>query len=845
MKFGRYTIIKKIAQGGMAEIFLARQESMEGFALQIVLKKILPHLSSNAEFVRMLIDEAKIAAMLNHPNIVQIYDLGQVEGHYYIAMEYVHGQDLRHFLQWYKKRESKMPWLAACRIISQACDGMNHAHRLKNSRGEMLNLVHRDLSPQNILIGEQGEVKIIDFGIAKAHGKLSETQAGRIKGKYSYMSPEQVSGKPIDSRSDIFSLGIVFWEMVTGRYLFTSDSPLATAKAVAEMAIPPIREIDPELPAEIERIIARALTRDPDSRYQQTMEMRTEIEDFLKESGQTITRADLLKIFQESGAFDLSEPESTEPEGPSLNLENDRPSLLQLGEDSMPSSTQFESQDNLATGGQIPLMNLNENIEDQPGPTKKPELPSGSLLTSSSWPEDEESSGLGSQIPVMERDSRMRDIPSEKPAKPSPIRFGGQSDQSDGSTLQTSKEPITAPAPMGHSKRPGPRKGARRKGRSGRWWKILLVLTVVLGSAISGLASYYLSLEPALTPTYRELASDEHPVKDQGLLLITSRPEVLTNLDGQKIKTPYKRNVTPGDHRVEFIDESLNLKKTVTISVETGRAAELSPEFNGYLFTLAYPRTKMLLDGQLIGQSLFLFRKLPAGSHELKLIQPGLEPKQVPAKIKINGLTFQHQLNIIDPLVLRDQRWSKALNQGLINPVADKVLPLLISIRSLYLALAVLAFFFIWMRSAKGRALSIAALGSGIISELLSSFAFQPLWERARPCLGMIDQIRQVPGLDCLPTPGFPSAVAAGITAIGIVLLGLGWRWSPLPILTVALVGFAPIYCGQAYPTDVLAGFGIGGVIGLIGLVFARLFMKEKRQKYKPLPSQWVGPRNL
>ena len=204
----------------MAEVFKAKRSGVEGFEKIVAMKRILPHLSDNKEFVDMFVDEAKMVAGLTHPNIVQIFDLGRIDTSYYIAMEYVHGRDLRTILRRAKEKGLRMPLDLCLRIVSQVCSALEYAHRKKDERGRPMEIVHRDVSPQNILISFEGEVKLTDFGIAKAATKASTTDRGALRGKLLYMSPEQAWGRPMDRRSDVFSLGIVLYEMMTDKKPF-------------------------------------------------------------------------------------------------------------------------------------------------------------------------------------------------------------------------------------------------------------------------------------------------------------------------------------------------------------------------------------------------------------------------------------------------------------------------------------------------------------------------------------------------------------------------------------------------------------------------------------------------
>ena len=279
--FGSYELLEPIATGGMAEVYRARMRGMEGFEKIVAIKRILPHLSDNNEFVSMFIDEAKLAAQLQHPSIIHIYDLGRIERSYYIAMEYVDGRDLRSLLRLLEEKGARLPLGLGILVGARLAAALDYAHRKHDLHGQALALVHRDISPQNILISYDGEIKLCDFGIAKAASKASHTRAGALKGKLQYMSPEQAWGKDIDHRSDIFSLGLVIYEMTTGRKAFAGDSELSVLEQVREPHITMPRDIDPAIPPQVERAIMRALRTDREERYQTAAELASDLEGFL------------------------------------------------------------------------------------------------------------------------------------------------------------------------------------------------------------------------------------------------------------------------------------------------------------------------------------------------------------------------------------------------------------------------------------------------------------------------------------------------------------------------------------------------------------------------------------
>ncbi len=286
--FGRFELLIEMGRGGMATLFLARIQGPSNFEKLLAIKKIHDHLAHEDQFVRMFLDEARIAALIHHPNVATIFDMGKIEDSYFIAMEYVHGQNLTEILKTAEKKHSAFPWTHAVRIVADSAAGLHSAHELKNQDGDSLQVVHRDVSPQNILVSYDGNTKVVDFGIAFAAEKLESTAAGTLKGKVSYMSPEQAMGEQVDRRSDIFALGIVLWECVCIKRLFKENNEGATLLRVRDALVPPPRSIRPEIPLELERIILKALAKDRRDRYDTTEELAEDLEALLVAQGKVI-----------------------------------------------------------------------------------------------------------------------------------------------------------------------------------------------------------------------------------------------------------------------------------------------------------------------------------------------------------------------------------------------------------------------------------------------------------------------------------------------------------------------------------------------------------------------------
>ncbi len=296
-RMGRYELIHRLAMGGMAELYVARHSGIQGFERTVVVKRVLPNLTEDPEFISMFLDEARIAASLDHPNIAQVTDIDQEDGEYFFAMEYVHGKNLREVLA---GLPNGLPLGMALAVLTGVAAGLHHAHEAVGADGRPLGLVHRDVSPSNVMIAFSGAVKLTDFGIAKASARTSKTLAGRIKGKAGYMSPEQCRGEEVDRRSDIFSLGIVAYETMTGARAFHAPNAFAAMARIARADYIPPTELDPAFPPELERIIARALQKDPRDRHTTAEELQRELEAFAERHGHTLSTIDLASHMRDS-----------------------------------------------------------------------------------------------------------------------------------------------------------------------------------------------------------------------------------------------------------------------------------------------------------------------------------------------------------------------------------------------------------------------------------------------------------------------------------------------------------------------------------------------------------------
>jgi serine/threonine-protein kinase len=294
----RYRVIDRLEAGGMAEVFRGEALSVQGFKKQVAIKRVLPHLAQNKSFIRMFLDEARLGARLNHANIVTVFDIGAADNTYFIVMEFVDGANLKHVLETLKKLNLRPGIKELLYIGLEICKGLSHAHALRDDNGTPLNIVHRDISPPNILITRGGEVKVTDFGLAKATTQLEKTDPGVVKGKFSYLSPEAAMGKEVDARADVFAVGILLWEAMAGRRLFLGESDYETVKRVQRAEVPSLRGVNSEVDEELDKLLMKSMSREREQRFQSAQELGDAIADYLFHHRLKVTSYDIARMMQ-------------------------------------------------------------------------------------------------------------------------------------------------------------------------------------------------------------------------------------------------------------------------------------------------------------------------------------------------------------------------------------------------------------------------------------------------------------------------------------------------------------------------------------------------------------------
>lgn len=545
--FGPYLLLDRINVGGMAEVYRAKRQGAEGFERLVAIKRILPSIAEDDEFITMFVDEAKLVVQLVHANIAQVYELLKIEGTYSIVMEYVSGKDLRSIYNKLQKRKEIAPVAVTCGIIAQAAEGLDYAHKKRDPMGRELNLVHRDVSPQNILVSYDGEVKVIDFGVARASTRATRTQAGMLKGKFAYMSPEQVRGLPIDHRSDQFALGVVLFEVLTGQRLFAADSEFSTLEKVRRVDVPLPSSLNPAVAGTLERIVLKALARDPEDRFPSTHDFAEALNRFLVESGARITRKDLAAFM--GGLFPQEREQERQFMARALSgapVEADAEDIAQAaellaeasGERARPLKRPLKTDDDSAGQDDPTQVNVERGLTDEaetmrtPTPATPPAVPLAPAEEPRAPGEPESSSpkweAAGERAakrwgkpadPWADPPALPDTLPSALPGKGGPSHPPPLPKHVSGTAPEPAAAPVVAPgtaqSPAGLLEEIGKESAGGRRP----WRAIMLGLLALLLLGLGALAAAWIALRPTTgtlavrtTPPGAEVLLDGRPV---------------------------------------------------------------------------------------------------------------------------------------------------------------------------------------------------------------------------------------------------------------------------------------------------------------------------------------------
>ena len=565
-KFGQYILLDKVGSGGMAELFKAKKVGIEGFERVLAIKRILPHLSSDEEFIDMFIAEAKLVALLSHKNITQVYDFGKIGQNYFIAMEYIRGKDLRGLLKRCNEKNIKFPITLAVFIAKEVASGLSYAHRQKDSMEKSLNIIHRDVSPQNILISYDGDVKVVDFGIAKA-GSQSRTTTGVLKGKLSYMSPEQAWGKTIDHRSDIFALGIVLYEMLTGERLFKGDSEINTLEKVRAAQIDPLpSSINAGLPAELEAKLLKALAREVIERYQNASDLEADLGNILFE----LLRAD-----------------------PALSLKQFMHSLFKA---EIEAEHKSESEEKTIS---VPLEQETAVADLKSANAEK------------------------SKTPVKTRPPELKSFRVQEPAKKNVYRYVISASLAAvvlviAGFIFWDKNPppqLTTPSPVQPVAAPQP--GAEEQKTATQ-----------MPAAAPPLAGNEIEQGTPSPQTDKQQGKIQKTPEEEndGGLTINAMPWANVFVDGKPYGTTPKtiEDIKVGTHKVRLENPNFPAWET-RVNISKGQTAKVSYKFGGggKLVINASPWGNVYLDGALKGQTPLTIEKVSGGKHRIKIAREG------------------------------------------------------------------------------------------------------------------------------------------------------------------------------------------------------------------------------
>ena len=469
----RYTITERLDQGGMAEVFRGVAESIQGFKKSVAIKRILPSLTKNEKFVSMFLDEAKLSLFLQHANIVQVFDIGVTESAYFLVMEFVDGCNLKALIERLKQKGRRIETPLAIYLILECCKALNYAHNVENPESqEPLNIVHRDISPPNILMSKMGEVKLVDFGLAKANSQIESTDPGVVKGKFSYLSPEAASGLEVDHRADIFAMGIILWEMLTSRRLFYGDTDYQTVELVRQARIPSIAALNPEIEPELEAIVRKSLARNRDDRYESAADMGDALAQYLFSRRMKVTARDLAALVKDT-QLERMRKRSAEPKGSLIDV---------LIQDEMAKVTSLLEEGSSESGGE----GAEGSQSLDPDHFVDTSLWTSSLLGDEEMPKDEPSGAAPQRAPS----------PAVSPPEPVDQRTLDEIE-----SLQEMLEPDRSEAHV----------AAPASGGSGKGILVVVILAVVLAAAVGVGVFVFKDRIFGAVPALQDSAGEEAP----------------------------------------------------------------------------------------------------------------------------------------------------------------------------------------------------------------------------------------------------------------------------------------------------------------------------------------------
>lgn len=650
--FGKYRLTRRIATGGMAEIFLAHRHDAP--LEPVVIKRILPHLIDTEGFVSMFLDEARIAAGLDHPNIVRIDDIGQIDGAYFLAMEYVHGEDIRCIYNKAYKLQRSLPLSHSIQVVADAARGLAHAHRATDFTGKPMGLVHRDVSPQNILVTYDGEAKVVDFGIAKAVNKVAQTRAGVLKGKYSYMSPEQALGEEIDHRTDLFALGIILYETTTGTRLFKRSNELATLQAIIKGQITPPSKALPGYPEELETIVLGALTKEPAERYQDGEVLADDLERFLDTSGLRAPRAKIAAFMAELFADKLAEEEAMgEPAGPDPQAAREELAEPAPEPERQPQarlSTEVGTRKRAALAAEAPAPGFSAGGEDIDATRaeRSGEIPQVAVRA---MPSEERTALAGENVPSAPDEAATLAVTSAyRPPEPEPAvtsaprGFVEPTERIRMKASAPSREPQSELGRVEPDETIAPRVVPSVRSSGAGPSKILvgavIILGVTLGVGVVALKRARTRSSDAVA-TYTPEETTPEPERlgapaGMSEVTIVTEPSAEVFVDGEAVGFADAQGragpfpLEAGERLVRVASDQLPFERQRVVQVKAGQAMETEIRARrGYLRVRVGPWARVTVDGKAYGLTPLPPLSLYEGLHEVVLENPDLDARKV------------------------------------------------------------------------------------------------------------------------------------------------------------------------------------------------------------------------
>ncbi len=624
MTVGKYQLVRRLAAGGMAEVYLAKAAGPQGFEKTLVVKRVLPHLAEDPTFVEMFFSEARLAALLNHPNIVQIFDFGESDGAYFLAMEYIDGLNLRTLCKRAHAAGTLLPVQLCAKMLSLACEGLAYAHTFVDpGTGEPLRLVHRDISPDNILVSSHGALKVVDFGIAKAANQLHRTRTGIVKGKIAYMPPEQIQNKPLDARADIFALGVVLYELLSGQKPFDAESEVGMMQAILYQPPVPVAERRADVPQTVRTILERALAKERDERYGSCRELQADLERYLHTAGEPVGAwhiAQLVAQFTSPQAAALRkglEP-VTPPRGgkedslvappteqlPPTRASSPRSVASAEGADSAPTwitPPPRDAQPPPPVASSAPVTQVARRVEPAGSPPAEPPPPGARRV--GRWP----LAAAGLLVAVLGAFVMTR--PASSPAEP--LATGQQASAPVSPPAQAQPSPVELPAVSP----PKPTEDDKP------------------ALALAPPAATEKPAPVAEAPS--QAAEPQKPAEGRAALAsfrVTSSVPGMVRVNGKSIgRTPAQvRGIPPGKVDVEVFDTQAGFFKKQSFDVKAGDNGVFPFTISkGRLTVRAFPYASVSIDGKPLGDTPLAPVELYEGRHVLKLTNPESRKKEL------------------------------------------------------------------------------------------------------------------------------------------------------------------------------------------------------------------------